>query len=124
MELHHSKHHQTYVNNFNAALKDFEAANKANDCSKMVSLQSALNFNGGGHINHDLFFTSLSSPNKDGGGQPDGPLLDALVKHFGSFENFQSKINTATANVQGSGWGWLGYNKTNKSLEITTKPNQ
>jgi len=124
MRLHHSKHHQTYVNAFNAAEEKLDGALKANDLTEQIRLQSALKFNGGGHINHSLFWRNLA-PRKEGGGEPPkGSLLSAIQKDFGSLENFISKFNADTATVQGSGWGWLGYNKTAKKLEIATTPNQ
>jgi len=124
MEIHHSKHHQTYVTNFNAALEQLEEAKANQEFDKMISLQAALNFNGGGHINHSIFWTNLAPPKEGGGGTPTGVLAQAIDDSFGSFEEFKSKMNAATAAVQGSGWGWLGYNTSTGSLEITTKSNQ
>ena len=87
----------------------------------MITLGPALRFNGGGHINHSIFWQNLS-PN--GGGTPQGELLTAIVKDFGSFENFKNVLSTSTVAIQGSGWGWLGYNKTTKNLVVTAQPNQ
>ncbi|CAG0883265.1 unnamed protein product [Darwinula stevensoni] len=121
MQLHHSKHHATYVTNLNVAEeKMFEAANKK-DVTAMVTLQPALKFNGGGHINHSIFWQNLS-PN--GGGEPSGALMEQIKKDFGSFENMKTALSNVTTAVQGSGWGWLGYNKANKMLKITTCANQ
>ncbi|KAF8624654.1 hypothetical protein AX17_006985 [Amanita inopinata Kibby_2008] len=125
MNLHHTKHHQTYVNALNAA----EAAySKATTPRERIALQAALKFNGGGHINHSLFWKNLAPPSSErkgnGGVLEDGPLKKAIVENFGSVENVKKALNTATAGVQGSGWGWLGYNPSNKRLEITTTPNQ
>ncbi|KAF8868591.1 manganese superoxide dismutase [Gymnopilus junonius] len=125
MNLHHTKHHQTYVNALNAA----EAAYaKASTPKERIALQAALKFNGGGHINHSLFWKNLApsaAANKGTGGVlRDGPLKKAIDESFGSFDSFKQSFNTTTAGIQGSGWGWLGYNPTTKKLEITTTPNQ
>jgi len=142
MELHHSKHHQTYVNGLNAAEASFD---KASTPKERIVLQPALKFNGGGHINHSLFWKNLSPAKEDGGKLPDGPLKEALIADFGSVEDFKKRMNAITAAIQGSGWGWLvcvfvsnpsatdhseltephqGYSKSTKKLEIVTTPNQ
>merc|ERR1712141_96532 len=108
MQLHHSKHHQTYVNNLNVAEEQLAEAQQKGDVSKMISLAPSLKFNGGGHLNHSIFWTNLS-PN--GGGEPTGDLLTAINNDFGSFDNMKTKLSASTVAVQGSGWGWLGYNK-------------
>ncbi|CAB4399372.1 unnamed protein product [Rhizophagus irregularis] len=124
MKVHHEKHHQAYVNGLNVAEEKFDQALKDKDVISQIALQPALKFNGGGHINHSLFWANLA-PKKEGGGEPpNGELLSAIKKEFDSLENFISKFNTLTAAVQGSGWGWLGYNKTTKRVEIVTLPNQ
>ncbi|CAH3121122.1 unnamed protein product [Porites lobata] len=121
MQLHHQKHHATYVNNLNVAEEKLAEAQAKGDISSIISLQPALKFNGGGHINHSIFWTNLSP---DGGGEPTGDLLEAIKRDFGSFENFKERFNTASVAVQGSGWGWLGYNKVDKHLVIATCANQ
>ncbi|KAI5986203.1 manganese superoxide dismutase [Pisolithus albus] len=121
MELHHTKHHQTYVNALNAA----EAAYaKASTPKERIALQAALRFNGGGHINHSLFWKNLAPANANGGVLRDGPLKEAIVSTFGSVEDFKTSFNTTTAGIQGSGWGWLGLNPSSKRLEIVTTANQ
>ncbi|ORX95626.1 manganese and iron superoxide dismutase [Basidiobolus meristosporus CBS 931.73] len=124
MRLHHSKHHQTYVNNLNVAEeKNAEAVSKS-DLTTQISLQSALKFNAGGHINHSIFWTNLA-PIKEGGGElPKGELSEAITRDFGSLDAFIKQFNAQTAAVQGSGWGWLGYNKAKQSLQIQTTQNQ
>jgi len=124
MKIHHQKHHQTYVTNFNKALKEFSEAEAKGDASKLVSLQSALKFNGGGHVNHSIFWTNLAPASKGGGGAPDGDLVKAINKEWGSYEKFKELLTAASVGVQGSGWAWLGFNKQNGHLEIHTKPNQ
>ncbi|TPX48997.1 hypothetical protein SeMB42_g02781 [Synchytrium endobioticum] len=124
MKLHHQKHHQTYVNNLNVAEEKYHEAGSKHDLVSQIGLQSALKFNGGGHINHSIFWTVMAPPKHGGGEPPKGALLNAINKEFGSLESFIKTFNTQTAAVQGSGWGWLGYNKGAKRLEISTTPNQ
>lgn len=124
MRVHHTKHHQTYVNNLNAALEKYAQAEAKNDLAEMVNLQSAIKFNGGGHLNHSIFWTNLAPKSKGGGEGPNGELMDAIQEEFGSLQRFIEAFNTMTAAIQGSGWGWLGYNKATGLLELTTCANQ
>jgi Fe-Mn family superoxide dismutase len=124
MRLHHQKHHQTYVNGYNAALEKLEGAQARGDMPTIVALQGAIKFNGGGHINHSIFWKNLAPKNKGGGDPPTGPLASAIDEEFGSLDAFKSKFAATTAAVQGSGWGWLAYNKDTKHLLITTTANQ
>lgn len=124
MELHHSKHHNTYVNTYNTTLEKYAEAEAKGDHEAMIGLQSALKFNGGGHINHSIFWTNLAPPKQGGGGTPEGDLLKAIEQEFGDFESFKKTFNTKTASVQGSGWGWLGYNPEKKKINIVTTQNQ
>ncbi|CAO3692285.1 unnamed protein product [Rhizopus stolonifer] len=124
MRLHHSKHHQTYVNAFNQAEEKLQNAFQANDLTQQLALQNALKFNGGGHINHTLFWQNLAPKGKGGGKLAKGALSSAIDGEFGSFDAFVKEFNAAAAGVQGSGWAWLGYNKAAKRLEIATTPNQ
>jgi len=121
MKVHHSKHHNTYVTNLNTAEEKLAEAQAKNDVSAIISLGPALKFNGGGHLNHSIFWQNLS-PN--GGGEPSGELMNAIKRDFGSFDAFKTRLSSASGAVQGSGWGWLGYNKTTKRLEIATCANQ
>nr|AIN76717.1 manganese superoxide dismutase [Ganoderma lucidum] len=125
MELHHKKHHQTYVNALNAAEQAYA---KATTPKERIALQSALKFNGGGHINHSLFWKNLAPAKSEGKGNggaiKDGPLKSAIEQNFGSVEVFIKEFNATTASIQGSGWGWLGLNPATKRLEITTTANQ
>lgn len=122
MELHYTKHHQGYVTNLNAALEKYAAAEAKQDLTTMIELESAIRFNGGGHINHSIFWTNLSPQGQ--GGEPGGILLEAIKKEFNSLENFIEKLNAKTIAIQGSGWGWLAYNKMQKRLAIVTRANQ
>ncbi|KAA1477617.1 manganese superoxide dismutase [Dentipellis sp. KUC8613] len=121
MKLHHSKHHQAYVNGLNAAEESYAVSP---DIKQKIALQSALKFNGGGHINHSLFWKNLAPASQGGGQLTDGPLKAAIERDFGSVEDFKKKFNASTAAIQGSGWGWLGYNPSSKKLEIVTTANQ
>lgn len=121
MELHHGKHHATYVNNLNAAKEQLQSALQSNDVGNVIAIQNAIKFNGGGHINHSIFWNNLSP---QGGGLPDGVLLDAIERDFGSFEIFRAEMTAKTVGIQGSGWGWLGYEKGKDRLVVTTCSNQ
>ncbi|XP_003971923.1 superoxide dismutase [Mn], mitochondrial isoform X2 [Takifugu rubripes] len=121
MQLHHSKHHATYVNNLNVTEEKYQEALAKRDVTAQVALQPALRFNGGGHINHTIFWTNLS-PN--GGGEPQGELMEAIKRDFGSFQKMKEKMSAATVAVQGSGWGWLGYSKETGRLCIAACGNQ
>ncbi|MCI0381789.1 MAG: superoxide dismutase [Chlamydiae bacterium] len=124
MELHYSKHHKGYVTNLNAALEKYHKAEDNEDLPAMISLQQAIRFNGGGHINHSIFWTNLAPKSKGGGGRPSGELAKKIDQDFGSFEKFMEQFNAATVAIQGSGWGWLGFCPISKSLMIETCSNQ
>lgn len=121
MEIHHTKHHQGYINNLIAAVKKLAEAEAANDIKAMNALLPAIKFNGGGHLNHTIFWTNMA-PN--GGGEPSGPIAQAIDDSFGSFQAFKDKFSAASVGVKGSGWGWLGYSPASKKLEIATCQNQ
>mmetsp|Transcript_3865 Transcript_3865/g.10946 ORF Transcript_3865/g.10946 Transcript_3865/m.10946 type:complete len:221 (+) Transcript_3865:86-748(+) len=122
MELHHSKHHQTYVNNVNVAMEKYADAQAKGDMATQIAMHDAIKFNGGGHVNHSIFWTNLC-PAKDFE-PPSGVLAAAIDTQFGSLEEFQGKFAATTAAVQGSGWGWLGYDKATGKLAIATTGNQ
>jgi superoxide dismutase, Fe-Mn family len=124
MELHYTKHHQGYVTKLNGALENYLEANQKMHLAAMIALQNAIQFNGGGHINHSIFWTNLAPEGNGGGGAPEGELAKAISAEFGSFEKFVETFNAKTGAVQGSGWGWLGYDKGKKKLEIATCQNQ
>ncbi|MBY0530065.1 MAG: superoxide dismutase [Rhabdochlamydiaceae bacterium] len=124
MQLHYSKHHLAYVNNLNAAMEKSMEAEASGDLATVVAMQSAIRFNGGGHINHSIFWTNLAPIGKGGGDAPGGVLAQALQHEFGSLEAFVEKFNALTLAIQGSGWGWLGLNSATGRLAIATCANQ
>jgi Fe-Mn family superoxide dismutase len=124
MKIHHEKHHKAYVTNLNVALEKYADAERKRDLQQLITLQSAIKFNGGGHVNHSIFWTNLASPKNGGGGKPAGELLTTIEKDFGSFEKFVERMTNACVAVQGSGWGWLGYSKDTGRLAIAACPNQ
>ena len=126
MEIHHGKHHAAYVTNLNNALKDQAAlqSKSAEDLIKDLNavpdaIRTAVRNNGGGHVNHTMFWASMK---KGGGGAPTGALGEAIAKAFGNFEDFKTKFNAAGMGRFGSGWAWLVLN--NGSLEIVSTANQ
>lgn len=124
MQLHHSKHHATYVANLNVATAKLEESLSKNDVTGIVTAQQAIRFNGGGHVNHTIFWQNLAPPKKGGGEPPTGDLKTLIDGQYGSLDTLVSTMSTATVAVQGSGWGWLGYDKVNKKLSIVATSNQ
>ena len=127
MEIHHDRHHQTYINNLNSALKDhLGLQNKplADILSELElvpeSIKTTVRNNGGGTYNHNLFWT-IMSPN--GGGVPQGTVGRAIRQRFVDFEAFQTLFNNAAKSVFGSGWAWLVIDKEGR-LQITATANQ
>ncbi|WP_407408279.1 superoxide dismutase SodA [Peribacillus sp.] len=126
MNIHHTKHHNTYVTNLNKALEGNEELQSksveeivANLDAVPEAVRTAVRNNGGGHATHSLFWEILS-PN--GGGQPTGELADAITSKFGSFDSFKEEFAKAATTRFGSGWAWLAVN--NGELEVTSTPNQ
>ncbi|KAI1174223.1 iron/manganese superoxide dismutase domain-containing protein [Nemania sp. FL0916] len=124
MELHHKKHHQTYVTGLNSALDGIAEAGAQGSQSKAATLAPLLNFHGGGHINHSLFWENLAPASRDGGGEPDGALKSAIDRDFGDFKTLQTLVNTSLAGIQGSGWAWLVKDKAAGTLQVVTRANQ
>ena len=125
MRLHHDKHHQAYVDKANGALEGTEWADKpieeviANLDSLPDDKKGPVRNNGGGHLNHSLFWESMSP---DGGGEPSGDLASAIDDAFGSFDAFKEQFEAAGVGQFGSGWAWLVLD--GGSLKITSTPNQ
>lgn len=125
MEIHYTKHHQTYVDKLNAALEKYPDLQKKStedllkDLNKVPDdIRGAIRNHGGGHVNHSLWWTLLK---KDVGVK--GKVVDALVKEFGSFDEFKKKFSDAALNRFGSGWAWLVVTK-DKKLEVYSTANQ
>ncbi|PYH99427.1 Mn superoxide dismutase MnSOD [Aspergillus ellipticus CBS 707.79] len=126
MELHHKKHHQAYVTNLNAALDAQASALDHNDITQLISIQQKLKFNGGGHINHSLFWRNLA-PYDSPATKVDrsAPTLKAAIeKQWGSFQDFTQAFGAVLLGLQGSGWGWLVSSSKKGVLEIVTTKDQ
>jgi Fe-Mn family superoxide dismutase len=128
MEIHHGKHHNAYVTNLNKALESApNLANKtveellANNCAIVPdNIKTAVRNNGGGHINHSMFWTIMSPK---AGGPPSGALADAIKSAFGGFDQFKEKFNAAATTRFGSGWAWLVKDASGK-LDVYSTANQ
>ncbi|MCE2982249.1 MAG: superoxide dismutase [Parachlamydia sp.] len=124
MILHYTKHHQTYVNNLNKALEQYSEAEKKRDLGAMIALQSAIKFNGGGDVNHSIFWTNLSPVKDEGGKPPEGLLADTINQEFGNLSTLVDQMSAKATAIQGSGWAWLGFDKANNRLTVATCENQ
>ncbi|UCH85105.1 MAG: superoxide dismutase [Candidatus Latescibacterota bacterium] len=127
MEIHHTKHHQAYTNNFNAALEahpelfEKSAEEILKDLQQIpADIQTAVRNNGGGYYNHELFW-NIMGPN--GGGDPIGPVAEAIGKTFGNFAKFKDEFSKAAVTRFGSGWAWLSV-KNAGELVVTSTANQ
>ena len=115
MELHHGKHHATYVKGANTALEKLQEVRGKDDFSLISMLEKNLAFNVSGHVLHSVFWTNLS-PN--GGGDPSGDLGNAIDETFGGFPNFRSQMKEAAATIQGSGWALASWEPLAKRLVV------
>ena len=115
MELHHDKHHATYVAGANTALEKLEEARDKGDNGAINKLEKDLAFNLGGHINHSVFWKNMSP---DGGGAPDGEVGAAIDDYFGSFESFKKQFSDNATSIQGSGWSMLVWDTLGKRLNL------
>lgn len=126
MTLHHTKHHQTYINNLNNALDALNQVLSNGDVLAQVALQPSLKFNAGGHINHSLFWDNLA-PASAGLSDPAkvAPTLSkAIESTFGSVQSFKEQFKTLLLAIQGSGWGWLVVEPGNGKLDILQTKDQ
>jgi len=125
MELHHSKHHAAYVTNLNSALSSHIAAVASGDVASQIALQAAIKFNGGGHINHSLFWQNLAPAGTKEAAPDAAPSLSVEIeKTWGGVDGFKKAFGTALLGIQGSGWGWLVKDPTNFGLRIVTTKDQ
>ncbi|MDR3004923.1 MAG: superoxide dismutase [Acidovorax sp.] len=132
MEIHHSKHHQTYVNSLNAALQDSAYSAFAQEPVEQLiadlnrlpeALRPAVRNHGGGHANHSLFWTVMAPASQGGGGAPQGALAEAIASDLGGIEAFQHAFTQAALTRFGSGWAWLVVGKDGR-LSIESSGNQ
>ena len=115
MQLHHDKHHNTYVTALNDVLDKLAGARENGEFGAIVGLEKTLSFNLGGHLNHSVFWNNLSP---DGGDKPDGELAAAINESFGSFDGFQAHFTSAATTIQGSGWAVLAWDTLGQTLHI------
>lgn len=127
MEVHHTKHHQAYIDNLNKALAEYPQwqGKKVEELLEHQdqlpeAIRTVVRNNGGGHLNHSMFWLMMKP---QGGGQPHGSLGQEMTRAFGTFAAFQEQFNTAAKGVFGSGWAWLSVDRQG-SLRITSTPNQ
>jgi superoxide dismutase, Fe-Mn family len=115
MELHHDKHHATYVQGANTALEKLADARDSGDFALITKLSKDLAFNLSGHVLHSVFWTCMGP---EGGGKPEGELAAAIDDSFGTFEDMKAQLGEATKTVQGSGWGALAWEPTAQRLIV------
>jgi Fe-Mn family superoxide dismutase len=115
LELHHGSHHAAYVKGANQTLDKLAEARTKGDFAAINQLQKSLAFHLSGHLLHSLFWKNLSPK---GGGSPDGELGAAIKEFFGSFDGFKKQLTEAAVNIQGSGWGALGWEPLGKRLVV------
>jgi Fe-Mn family superoxide dismutase len=115
MELHHSKHHATYVAGANTALEQMAEARESGNFGTIPMLEKNLAFHLGGHVNHSIFWQNLSP---EGGDKPSGELASAIDDQFGSFDAFRAHFGAAANSIQGSGWAILAYEPLSQRLII------
>jgi Fe-Mn family superoxide dismutase len=115
MELHHDKHHKTYVDGANTALEQLAAARDAGEFGTISKLEKDLAFHLGGHTNHTIFWNNLSG---DGGGEPEGELAAAIAEFFGDQAKFQAHFSANATAIQGSGWSVLAWDSIAERLNV------
>ncbi|XP_019870171.2 superoxide dismutase [Mn], mitochondrial-like [Aethina tumida] len=120
MQLHHQKHHAAYVNNLNLNQQKLIKALECNDQTQIIQTFKAIQFNGGGHINHTIFWENLC-PDQT---QPSKELCEAIKKTYVDGEGMKKCLSAIAVGLQGSGWAWLGYNPKTKTLVCTSTANQ
>ena len=126
LNLHYNKHHQTYITNLNAALEELNTALPKGDLNKIVKLQTSIAFNGGSNVNHSMYWENLAPVSGAGGKLPSSSsaLHKQIMKDWGSFDSMIKVFNKKTADIKGSGWGWLVLDKTTKATQFMHTMNQ
>ena len=115
MELHHDRHHKTYVDGANTALEKLAEARESGDNAAINLYEKNLAFNLGGHVNHTVFWNNLSP---EGGGEPEGELAEAIKDQLGSFEGFKAQFAANATSIQGYGWSVLAWDSIGQKLSI------
>ncbi len=115
MELHHDKHHSTYVKGINTAVEQLAEAREAESFGSLATLEKNLAFHLGGHVNHSVFWPNMSP---DGGDKPTGDLADAIDGFFGSFDKFRAHFEANALGVQGSGWSVLTWDMVSQRMFV------
>lgn len=116
MELHHGKHHAAYVKNANSTLEQLDEARQKGDFGRLAALERALAFNLSGHILHSIFWKNMTPK---GGGKPQGELIGAIDRDFGSFELFRRQLTGVASTIMGSGWAALVWEPIGQRLVIS-----
>ena len=116
MELHHDKHHKTYVEGANTAIEQLDEAREKSDFTRLSALEKALAFNLSGHILHSLFWQNMAPK---AGGEPEGELAQAIQRDFGGFDQFKRQLSQTAGTIMGSGWGALVWEPLGKRLLTT-----
>jgi Fe-Mn family superoxide dismutase len=116
IELHHGKHHAAYVKNANAVLERLDEARKKEDFTSLAAFEKSLAFNLSGHVLHSIFWQNLA---RDGGGEPQGALAEAINKDLGGFDMFRRQMSEVAATIMGSGWAALVWEPIGQRLLIT-----
>ncbi|MEZ6243517.1 MAG: superoxide dismutase [Phycisphaerales bacterium] len=125
MRIHHDKHHAGYVKGLNEALEKLASLRaQKSDAGLLQHWERKLSFNGGGHINHTLFWQGMAPADQGGGGSPQGALREQIDRDFGSYDNFEWQFRSAAGGVEGSGWGWLAWETLGQRLVVLQMENQ
>ncbi|MDT9594957.1 superoxide dismutase [Nocardioides zeae] len=115
MELHHDKHHATYVKGVNTTIEQLAEARDTDTFTHITGLEKSLSFHLGGHLNHSIFWPNMSP---DGGDKPTGELAQAIDEFFGSFDKFRAQFQANALGIQGSGWSILAWDTLGRKLHI------
>lgn len=126
METHYLKHHRTYINGYNTNIAKFVDAVAQHDVATQTQLLKLINFNGGGYVNHNLFWKNLAPHSSGGGEHPSAssPLGKAIAAKYSSVDKLIAATNGKLAGIQGSGWAWIVQNQASKEVEVITTANQ
>ncbi|MBX3365444.1 MAG: superoxide dismutase [Phycisphaeraceae bacterium] len=124
MTIHHTRHHQGYVDGLNRAITELAHARDRADFALIKHWSREVSFHGGGHLNHTLFWLGMAPAGRGGGGQPEGALARAIDRDFGSFDRFKAHFAAAANAVEGGGWAWLTHEPASGQLLIVQMEKQ